>query len=152
MIEGPLGRFLEEGLAIHIGARDERLSPVGARGVAVRVEPDGCHMVVYVAAIAASRLLPHLESNGQAAVSFARPVDHRACQVKGLFVASRQASGSERKGVLAQWQGFMRQLELVGIPPAGAAGWATWPAVAIRLKVTTIFEQTPGPGAGAPIA
>jgi hypothetical protein len=28
--------------------------------------------------------------------------------------------------------------------------WVTWPAVAIRLRATAVFNQTPGPDAGAP--
>jgi len=51
-----------------------------------------------------------------------------------------------------QWDGFLTQLEMIGIPRVSATNWTTWPAVAIRLKVTTIFEQTPGPQAGVQIA
>jgi len=29
--------------------------------------------------------------------------------------------------------------------------WVTWPAVAIRVRANALFNQTPGPGAGAPI-
>jgi hypothetical protein len=28
------------------------------------------------------------------------------------------------------------------------AGWKFWPCVAIDLRVTELYEQTPGPGAG----
>jgi hypothetical protein len=39
---------MEEGLGIHIGTRDERLQPAGARAAAVKVDGDGTHLVVYV--------------------------------------------------------------------------------------------------------
>ena len=151
MIDRQLADFLEEGIGIHIGTCDERLQPHGARAAAVKVDEDGQHLVVYVAEVAAPRLIPSLESNGRAAVSFGRPIDDRACQVKGVLVEVRPATEAERPFVQAQRAGFLEQLERIGIPRANAANWAIWPAVAIRLKATAVFEQTPGPHAGAPL-
>jgi hypothetical protein len=151
MIDRQLASFLEEGLSIHIGARNARLQASGARAAAVKIEPDGLHAVVYVPDLGASRILPDLEANGQAAVGFARPSDDRACQFKGTVTEIRKATADERAVVAAQWQGFMRQLELIGIPSDLALGWASWPAVAVRVKVTSVFEQTPGPLAGTPL-
>lgn len=152
MIDRALAGFLEEGLSIHIGARDGRLRPSGARAAAVSVDADGSHILVYVPDLGASRILPDLEATGHAAVSFGRPTDDRASQVKGIVTAIRQATPDERAIINAQWQGFMRQLETIGIPRDITLGWATWPAVAVRLRVTAVFEQTPGPLAGTPLA
>src|SRR5690349_12950625 len=152
MINAELAAFLEQGIGIHIGTRDERLRPNGARAVAARVERGGSHLLVYVAQIAAGRLRADLESNGQAAVVFGRPEDERSCQVKGVFITLRPATDDERPLLQKQWNGFLDQLEKIGIPRVSATNWITWPAVAIRMKVTTIFEQTPGPRAGAQIA
>ena len=152
MIDAPLAAFLQEGVGIHIGTRNAALEPQGSRALAVTVDADGRHFVVYVARVAAARILPDLEANGQAAVGFGRPIDDRACQVKGVFVEARDASDGERHAVAAQWDGFLASLEAIGIPRAAMRGWVTWPAVAIRLRATAIFDQTPGPGAGAPIA
>ena len=152
MIDPQLAAFLEQGVGIHIGTRNEQLHPNGARAVAAKVEGGGTHLVVYVAEIAAARLRVDLESNGQAAVVFGRPEDERSAQVKGVFVDIRPAIDSERPLMQKQWDGFLGQLEMIGIPRVSATNWITWPAVAIRLKVTTIFEQTPGPQAGAQIA
>jgi hypothetical protein len=151
MIDRQLASFLEEGLSIHIGTRNADLHPSGSRAAAVSIDADGLHATVYVPDLGASRLLPDLESNGQAAVSFGRPVDDRACQFKGTVTTIRGASPDERPLISAQWQGFMRQLEVIGISPELALGWAFWPAVAIRMRVTAVFEQTPGPLAGTPL-
>jgi hypothetical protein len=148
MIDSALATFLQEGLAIHIGTRNEHLEPNGARGIAVTVDDDGTRVVVYVSKIAAERLLADLRSNGRAAVVFCRPTDDRACQVKGVFVSVRQARTAERALMTRQWEGFVRQLGQIGIPPATVQSWATWPAVAITLRVTELFDQTPGPKAG----
>lgn len=152
MIPSELTGFLEQGLSIHIGVRDDELHPLGARAVAAAVDADGQHLTVYVAESAVARLLPHLQSNGQAAVGFGRPEDDRACQVKGVVVAIRSAEPREEAMVSRQWHGLMAQFEKIGIPGQVAAGWAWWPVVAIRLRVTAVFEQTPGPAAGVAIA
>jgi hypothetical protein len=152
MLDRTLAAFLQEGLGIHIGTRNERLEPNGARAVAVTVDDDGAHLVVYVAEVAAARVLPDLTANGQAAVSFGRPVDDRACQVKGQVVSVRPAEAHERAIIRAQFDGFLANLELIGIPRATGANWSWWPAVAILLKASAVFEQTPGPAAGTPLS
>jgi hypothetical protein len=151
MIHTELAAFLQEGVGIHIGTRNGALEPNGSRALAVTVDEDGTHLVVYIARAAAARILPDLEANGQAAIGFGRPVDDRACQVKGVFVKAWDASETERPVIDAQWNGFLRNLEQIGIPRAATRGWITWPAVAIRIRANAIFDQTPGPGAGAPI-
>jgi hypothetical protein len=152
MIDRELAGFLEQGLGINIGARDAQLRPEGCRALAARVESDGRYLTVYGARAAVARLLPHLENTGQAAVTFGRPVDDRACQVKGLFVEAWDASEAERPIVTSQWEALLEQFEAVGIPRVVTGGWTVWPATAIRLKVTSVFDQTPGPQAGAPLA
>lgn len=151
MIDRQLASFLEEGLSIHIGARNEALQPSGSRASAVRIDEDGHHAWVYIPDLGASRVVPDLEKNGQLAVSFARPTDDRACQFKGTVTEMRKATADERTVIENQWRGFMRQLERIGIPSDLALGWASWPAIAIRLRVTAVFEQTPGPLAGTPL-
>lgn len=152
MIDQQLAALLHDGVGIHIGTRNQQFEPNGARAIAARVEADGKHLVVYITSVAAARILPDLEANGHAAVVFARPRDERACQVKGTFVSAAPATEADRAAALAQWQAFLEGLDYIGIPPAAAATWVNVADLAIRLKVTAIFEQTPGPQAGQAIA
>jgi len=149
MLDKNLTEFLEQGVAIHIGTRNARLEPNGARVTAVRVEDEGRCLVAYIPKAATKSVLDDLQANGQAALSFARPADDRAVQVKGEFVSLRDAVAEEESFVIAQWQGFLKQLDLIGLPGAGTATWTMWPCVAVRLRVTALFSQTPGPDAGA---
>jgi hypothetical protein len=148
-LDDDMAGFIQQGLAIHIGTRNERLEPNGARVAAVTVDDDRQHVVAYVPAVSAPRVLRDLEANGQGALAFARPVDDRASQVKGAYVESWTATESERQVVDAQIQGAIGQLEAVGIPRSAMVNWAMWPCVAIRLRVNAVFDQTPGPKAGA---
>jgi hypothetical protein len=152
MIDQRLTAFLHEGVGIHLGTRNECLEPNGARAIAVRVEAGGEHLVVYMAEIAARRVLTDLQSNGLAAVVVARPTDERACQVKGHFVGARPVSADERGMAQSQWDAFLDSLEYIGIPRESARTWISVADVAITLKVTEVFDQTPGPDAGKAIA
>jgi len=152
MISGELAGFLQQGIGIYVGTRNAELEPNGARAIAARVEEDGARLIIYLADVAAARLLPDLHANGQAAVTFGRPVDERAVQVKGTFVAARAAREDERALLDGQWEGFTRQLEMIGVNREARSAWPTWPATAIALKPTAIFEQTPGPAAGTQLA
>lgn len=152
MIDKELAAFLEEGIGIQIGTRNAHLEPNGARVVAVRVEEDGTHLLAYVARSAAPQVIPDLKANGQAALVFARPPDERACQVKGIFMSDRPARAAERPFVAAQWERWLTRLASIGLPRATLERWETWPCVAIRVRVTALFNQTPGPGAGAALS
>ncbi|MGE0451192.1 MAG: pyridoxamine 5'-phosphate oxidase family protein [Vicinamibacterales bacterium] len=152
MIDQELASFLQQGIAIQLGTRNSRLEPNGVRVVAVSVEPDGRHVTAYVPEAEAPDVLPDLESNGQAALVFARPPDERACQLKGTFAGSRPASDREEAFVLEQWDRWLDRLASIGYQRPTFERWAAWPCVAIRVQVKAIFNQTPGPGAGAPLA
>lgn len=150
MLDKGLTEFLELGLAIHIGTRNNQMEPNGCRVTAVRVEDQGRHLVVFIPKAASLSVIDDLRANGQAAVSVARPADDRAVQVKGEFVSMRDAAAAEEAFVLAQWKGFLTQLDMIGL--AGSAStltWSVWPCTAITIRVTQVFSQTPGPDAGA---
>lgn len=151
-INDELARFLESGLAITVATRDGELQPDGAWAWAVRVEDGGATLTVFLYEKAAAAMRPNLDSHPEIAVVLDQPTSHRACQVKGNVVGYRAAEASERVLVERQVQGFRADLENIGIPAALTAGWSYWPAVALRVEVGHVFEQTPGPGTGGPLA
>lgn len=150
MLDRNLTEFLELGLAIHIGTRNDRMEPNGCRVTALRVEDQGTHLIAYLPKAATEVVLEDLKSNGQAAISVARPTDDRAVQVKGVFVSMRDGEASEEAFVMAQWEGFKKQLDMIGFnASASTMSWSMWPCVAVKIRVTNIYSQTPGPDAGA---
>ena len=151
MLSRQLAEFLEEGLSTHIASRNERLEPNAARVAALRVEPDGEHLIAFVPTVGAALVLPDLRANGQVAVVSARPPDERGCQVKGTFVDAWAATEDDRAVVTSQWERFRDRLEMIGLPRIATDGWTTWPCTAIRLRVQAVFDQTPGPNAGQAI-
>ena len=150
MLDKSLTEFLESGLAIHIGTRNGALRPNGCRVTAVRVEDQGRHLVAYLPKAATPAVLEDLQSNGQAAISFARPTDDRAVQIKGVFVSARDAEPSEEAFVMGQWRSLIGELDMIGLAALTSTNtWLMWPCAAVTLRVTAMFSQTPGPEAGA---
>jgi hypothetical protein len=149
MLSRQLADFLEEGLSTHIASRNGRLEPNAARVAALRVDEDGQHLTAFVPTVGAAQVLPDFRANGQVAVVSARPPDERGCQVKGVFVEAWEATDDDRAIVTSQWERFRDRLEMLGLPRIATDGWVTWPCTAIRLRVQAVFDQTPGPGAGA---
>ncbi|NOT25043.1 MAG: hypothetical protein HOP16_02970 [Acidobacteria bacterium] len=152
MLTSDVATFLQGGQCIHLGTRSETLEPTGVVVVAVSVDSDRSHLTAFLPKVGSSEVLANLEANGRAALCFARPVDDHACQVKGTYVEARPATKKERAVVEAQWDQSLRQLEHIGMPRQLWSGYAVWPCVAVRVRVTEVFDQTPGPGAGAPLA
>jgi hypothetical protein len=131
-----------------MATRDGKLSPDGAVAWAARVHDDRAHLTVYLHDAAARQMLRNLETWPEIALDLDLPTTHRACQVKGVFVKSRRARAAERPVVERQVEAFAADLEAIGIPRVLGTGWEPWPCTAIEVRVTDLFEQTPGPGAG----
>jgi hypothetical protein len=151
VISEPLATFLESGLSINVATRDGELQPDGEVAWAVRVHDDRVHLTVFLYEKAAPAMLRNLQRHPEIALALDQPTSHRACQVKGRFVSARRGRTTERAEVERQVNGFFTELEAIGIPPAMVTGFKTWPCVAIEVRVTQLFEQTPGPGTGEPL-
>lgn len=150
-ISDELASFLESGLAIVVATRDAELQPYCAWGWAAKVERDRSVLTVFLYEDAAREMLKNLEAHPEIAIDLDLPTSHRACQLKGFHESSRPARASERALVEKQVEAFSADLDRIGIPRAMTAGWETWPCTALEVRVTELYEQTPGPGAGEPL-
>lgn len=151
MVTPELAGFLSEQLDIHIGTRDNALRPHSVRASAIRVEDDQ-HVLAFVPAVGAAEVLRDLRDNGQIAIFAGRPPDNRAFQMKGSFAQARDAQPSERAFIETYWDSSLEALEMIGVARVTFSHWPVWPAVAIKVRITSVFSQTPGPGAGASVA
>src|SRR5436190_2246150 len=75
--------FIQGGLSITIGGRDDRLIPSIAKAVGCRVDEHGGQVTVLIFADAAERVLRDLAHNRQVAVVFTRPSTNQTVQLKG---------------------------------------------------------------------
>ncbi len=152
MISEDLASFIESGVSILVGTRDDQFRPEGTRGFGARVRPGGEELTVFVAAVTGERTLANVRANGRVAVCFTRVADHRSIQVKGQLLEAREASDQERPLVDRHQKLLVQILGDIGVPPRLVLRMNRWPAHALRLRVNGVFVQTPGPGAGAPLS
>jgi hypothetical protein len=80
-----------------------------------------------------------------------RVVEHVGVQLKGTVEAIRMASDDEELFVRRRFNEFADVLDEIGLPRKIFRGVAHWPAFALEVKVDDVFDQTPGPRAGASI-
>jgi hypothetical protein len=149
MLNPEVAAFVEGGQDIRVATCNARLEPYGCRVLAAVVAPDHTHLTAFLPEPAAAPILENLAANPQAAFCFGRPTDDVTCQLKGRFVAARPATDAERTVIEAQQALLGQQMAMIAIPEVAFAGWPSWPAVAITIRVEAVFDQTPGPGAGA---
>lgn len=152
MIGSELQAFLESGVSVLVGTRDRLLVPEGARGFGVRVLPGGTEIEVFVPDAWGERTLANLADNGRIAVSVAQPEDHRSVQVKGAMIAIRPGSEAERAAIDRYREALIAKFSVIGYPPSLFHRLNVWPCHVVRLRVEALFEQTPGPRAGVPLA
>jgi hypothetical protein len=149
VIPAELKPFVESGISMLIATRSDRLLPECARLVGARVDADGAELTVFLPAATGERTLANLRDNGRAAVCFARAADHRSLQIKGRMRTVREAADAERDLILRYRTGLAEAWGVIGYPPRLTLRMAHWPCHAITIGVESVFDQTPGPGAGA---
>lgn len=149
MIHPDLYEFLESGVSVLVGTRSDRLFPDCCRGFGAMVGEDGREVTVYLPDATCGESLANLRDNGAIAVCFSRAIDHRSLQIKGEAVEIREADEKDRKRILRYRRALAESLGVVGVPPQVTLRIAHWPCRAVRVRVNAVFDQTPGPGAGA---
>ena len=131
-----------------IAGVDEHGRPSAGRGIGFQVLEDRETVDVVFSAWQWPRLEASIRQTGRLAVTFVHPSDYVTFQVKGS--AAIRATGDDD---LARADRFMAdargELEALGVPPAIIAPWLTArEARVVRLGVSEIYVQTPGPQAG----
>lgn len=148
--------FLASGVAHQLGACDAQGWPQICRGLAADVEPDG-RLVVLLSAASGFALLPAIEASRQASAVFVRPQSFRALHLKGRDAQVFAAGGQERwRRLLAnRHAAFHAEIVPFGFAPEFTSAWYSVPdddLVGVRFTPYGGWNQTPGPGAGAPVA
>ena len=150
-ISAELTTFVESGVSIQVGTRDARLFPECIRAYGARVERGRREVTVFVPDATASSTLANLADNGRIAVCFSRIADHRSMQLKGTIVSVTHATPEDRP-IVDRYRGeFVQNIAVIGLPPRISLRLNAWPCRAVRFRVESVFVQTPGPGAGAPL-
>jgi hypothetical protein len=142
-------RHLQPGRSILVGTVDPAGWPAACRGVGLVVDEDRQGFTVYVPVATGAETVANIASNGRVAVSATEPATHTSVQLKGRIRAVRVAREDEEERVRLSIDRFADTLDQVGLPRGVTRTMTCWPAFAIEAAVEAVFDQTPGPRAGA---
>lgn len=151
MIGRELAELIEGGVGIVVGTRDAENVPDAARAWGCRINPDRGTVSVWIPDDQFPQCLDNLRSNGRIAVTFARPVDYRAVQLKGRVTDIRPWADTDASLIVRYRQRFFDNLVAIGIERDQCERLASSGCTAVSFNVTELYQQTPGPGAGEPL-
>ena len=147
-----LAAFVHGGVVVMVGSASPELAPALTRGFAPRVAPDRRSLEVFVGRAQGTTCLANLAPGAPMAVIIGSPINYRGIQLKGAAAGQRDAGDGD-----AGWLERYRLLYVdtfgrVGITPAQCVRLWCHDMVSITVVPAAIFSQTPGPGAGNPLA
>jgi hypothetical protein len=150
---GPhITRCLAENVSVMVGSVDSRGEPSTCRALALTSTDELSTLTVYVPVSTSRDTIANIAATGRLTVVATHPIDHHSWQLKGTAATARLAREDEAETAHRGLRGFAALLNTIGIPPRVTNAVAWWPAFAIEMRVEEIFDQTPGPGAGARVA
>jgi hypothetical protein len=150
MDSGVISATLAKTVAIQVATSGEGLAPQSVRGFGVEYDADAGVLSVLVCDAQATRLVAALRSSQFVALNLTDPVTFRGIQAKGPLVAIEEPSDEAARAAARYFEEFSNALASVGFKSAQVRGFfhhrsARW----IRMRPAELFNQTPGPGAGA---
>jgi hypothetical protein len=142
--------FLTSGVAVVVGSASRGGVPEVARGWGVHVRrPDVIE--ICLEPDAAGRTLENLDDSGLVAATFALPTTYRSLQIKGRCLSLSAASAEDNARVERHREAVRAQVGQMGMAVDIITHMWTPATVKLAFTVEQVFDQTPGPGAGAPL-
>lgn len=148
--------FLQQGLSLYAASTDARGWPHVARAFAIRALP-GAQLAFAMPAEPSAGLLAGIEDTRQVALVLCQPSTHYTVQLKGRDACVEPAQAEHWPELLRNREAFGREILPFGFGDTFTDAWfsvATHDATAFRTVRFTpcgAWNQTPGPGAGAPM-
>ncbi|MEI9935974.1 MAG: hypothetical protein WDO69_01990 [Pseudomonadota bacterium] len=148
VLTAELVEYMESGVSLLVGTRDAALKPASARGFGVEIDAPGRSATVFLPASVATVTLSNLRDNGQIALTFSRGFDHRSLQVKGRVLSVGETNERQRRLQERYFAAFSEGLIFIGHRQKLLRRVRYYPSYALHFQIDSMFDQTPGPGAG----
>ena len=155
LIDADLFEFLQSGVSIHVASRDAANVACISRGIGCRVSRDRRQVTVFIHQSHCRELLANFADNGAIAFVGSEPSTHRTVQLKGRDARQSALEEDDERLVADQCGIFAAGLVHLGYDPAlgrTLLGGEREDIVAVTFTASSAFLQTPGPGAGDPLA
>lgn len=147
--------FIQGRISITAASRDARRLPSVARAAACRVDRGAGQITLLLATRQCGQLLADIAATGAIAVVFSEPSTHRTLQFKGNDARACAVEAGDEALVAAHRQAFVDEIVPLGYTRELALTVHSVPQgelSAVTFTVAEIFEQTPGPRAGARVS
>lgn len=129
--------------------RDAQRVPDVVRLMGVRVEPDRRHVVGYVSQADGAALIDNLHATPQLTLLTALVHTYESYQFKGVYAGQWACSAEEVAYQRTYVEGFARAAIPYNLPTEKIAqAFFRQPALAVRMRIEEIYEQTPRQGTG----
>ena len=146
-----LGEWLQGGASVIVATADAEGMPAVCRAIAIAAGNEPDTLTLYLPAATAHEALTNIAATRRIAVAASLPLSHRSVQVKGVTHGVSLAPDSDEAFVREQWRQFSEVLFEIGMQRSVLQRVAHWPAFAVEMSIEEVFDQTPGPNAGAPL-
>ena len=147
LIGSELEEFLTGGQSVIVATRDAALTPRAVRACGLRVLP-GDRLQLLLPRATAERSLEDLRDCGDVAVVVASPRTYRSVQLKGRFLSVADASPEDVIASQEHLRAFSEAVVGHGMTRQHARNMWMFDCWRVEVQVTSVFVQTPGPGAG----
>jgi hypothetical protein len=155
LIDPDSAAFLHRpGISITAASRDDRNVPRIGRCLGCRVSADREQVTVLIASQQYQAFFDALAASRAIAVVFSYPSTHQTLQLKGTDAAVGPLAPGDAEIVERHVEDFVNELGALGYnrDMVRTAHWCDVGELrAVTFTPSAAFEQTPGPGAGAPL-
>lgn len=144
--------FIQGGVSISLASRDMRRVPSVSKAVACRVAADRRQVCVLLDAGQSQALLRDVAACGALAATFCQPSSHRTLQLKGRDAKEAPLQAGDLELARRHLEAFAADLVPLGYALSFARATQGFQAEQLRalcFTLSDLFDQTPGPHAGA---
>jgi hypothetical protein len=147
-IDDELASFLVDGQSMVVATRNAALEPHATRACGLRVLGRD-RIAVMLPRATSAQTIANLEQNGEIAVGVGCPWNYRCFQLKGRSVGVTEATAEDVALCEQQMRAFANGVAVFGYTRAQARNLWLFDNWRVEVLVTSVYSQTPGPGAGA---
>jgi hypothetical protein len=154
-LDAELADFISQGALIRLASASPTGVPDLCFGLACFVDPERRRLRVAFDGRQADPVLQLAVHSGRAALVFTDPVSYRTVQIKTTDARVAAVPASDHAEVARRVSLANGQLALIGFGDPFAAtlnGYEEERLVMLHCSIHALFDQTPGPNAGKPLA
>ena len=143
--------LVRQGVAVVVATRAQDLRPAITRAWGPQLTDDGRRLTLCVEAPEGSATNANLIAGATFAATLSRPSTYSTVQLKGPLVDCHTPVAADLERVAAHLDAFLLDASTVGLDPVIGRRMAGPGLMTVVMEVTERYNQTPGPGAGAPL-